>query len=98
LQDPKVVQNKATSLFIDSQSAIKLAKNLVFHSKKKHVDTKYHYLRTLVIKGIIKTTYCPTEDQTTDIFTKSLGIIKFTKFRNELGIISKDILDQREVC
>jgi hypothetical protein len=98
LQDLKVVQNEATSLFIDSQSMIKLAKNPVFHSKTKHVDTKYHYLRTLVIKGIIKPTYCPTEDQTTNIFTKSLGRIKFTKFRAELGILSKDILDQRGDC
>ena len=45
LQDLKVDKKEATSLFIDNQSVIKLAKNLVFHSKTKHVDTKYHYIR-----------------------------------------------------
>ena len=94
LQDLKVDQKEATSLF-DNQSAIKLAKNLVFHSKTEHVDTKYHYIRALVVKQIIKPKYCPSEDQTADIFTKSLGRVKFDKFRNELGICSKEFLDQR---
>ena len=60
LQDLKVDQKEATSLFIDNQSAIKLAKNHVFHSKTKHVDTKYHYIQALIIKQIIKPKYCPS--------------------------------------
>ena len=77
---------------------IKLEKNIVFQSKKKHVDTKYHYIRTLIIKEIIKPNYCPTKDKTVDIFTKSLGRIKFTKFRSELGILLEEILVQRGDC
>jgi hypothetical protein len=93
-----ISQTKATSLLIDSQSTIKLAKNPVFHNKTKHVDTKYHYTRTLIAKGIIKPVYCPSEDQISDIFTKPLGKIKFTKFREELGICSNVLLDQRGEC
>jgi hypothetical protein len=47
LQDLGISQTEATSLFIDNQLAIKLAKNQVFHSKTKHVDTKYHHIRSL---------------------------------------------------
>ncbi|MCO5579792.1 hypothetical protein L7F22_033654 [Adiantum nelumboides] len=32
-------------LYCESQSAIQLAKNPVFHSKTKHIDVKYHFIR-----------------------------------------------------
>eukprot|EP00253_Pinus_taeda_P027675 PITA_27675 len=53
LQDLGISQAEATSLFIDIQSTIKLAKNPVFHSKTKHVDTKYHHIRSLIAKDVI---------------------------------------------
>ena len=98
LQDLGISQAEATSLFIDSQSAIKLAKNPVFHSKTKHVDTKYHHIRSLIAKDVLKPVYCPSEDQIFDIFTKPLGRIKFTKFRDELGICCNVSLDHRGEC
>lgn len=93
LQDLGTTQQTPTTLWIDSQSAIKMAKNPVFHSKTKHVDTKYHFIRTLINNNIVKPQYCPSEDQTSDIFTKPLGKIKFTKFRDELGICKNKLLD-----
>lgn len=98
LQDLGIYQAEATSLFIDSQSTIKLAKNPVFHSKTKHVDTKYHHIRSLIAKDVIKPIYCPSEDQIFDIFTKPLGRIKFTKFSDELGICCNVSLDHRGEC
>ena len=32
----------------DNQSAIFLVKNSTFHSKSKHIQTKYHFIRYLV--------------------------------------------------
>ena len=64
----------------------------------KHVNTKYHYIPTMVIKDIIKTNYCPKEDKNVDIFMKSLGRIKFAKFRTKLDIFSKENLEQRGDC
>lgn len=66
---------------------------MIFHSKTKHVDTKYHYIKTLVEKVLIKLKYNPLEDQIADIFTKSLGKIKFTKFIEYLGIYFNVLLD-----
>eukprot|EP00253_Pinus_taeda_P023888 PITA_23888 len=97
-QDLGISQAEATSLFIDSQSAIKLGKNPVFHSKTKHVDTKYLHIRSLIAKDVLKPVYCPSEDQISDIFTKPLGRIKFTKFRDELGICCNVSLDHRGEC
>ena len=38
------LQNNA-SVLCDSQSAINFAANLVYHSKTKHIDVKYHFVR-----------------------------------------------------
>jgi hypothetical protein len=68
LQDLGISQIEVASLFIDSQSAIRISKNLVFHSKTNHVDTKYHHIRSLISKDVIKPVYCPLEHQISDIF------------------------------
>jgi hypothetical protein len=39
---------KAMRLDCDSQSAIFLAKNPAYHSKTKHIDFKYHFVRDMV--------------------------------------------------
>ena len=37
-----------TLLQLDNESAIKLAKNLVFHKRSKHIAIKYHFIREKV--------------------------------------------------
>ena len=41
-------KQKMSILHNDNQSAIFLAKNSAFHSKSKHIQTKYHFIRYLV--------------------------------------------------
>jgi hypothetical protein len=43
----------------DSTSAISVAKNLVLHSKTKHIDVRYHFLRDHVEKGRITLIHDP---------------------------------------
>ena len=38
-------------IFYDSQSAIHLATNPVYHSKTKHIDVKYHFVRQAISEG-----------------------------------------------
>jgi hypothetical protein len=38
-------------LLCDSTSAISVAKNLMLHSKTKHIDVRYHFLRDYQEKG-----------------------------------------------
>ena len=72
-------------LFCDSTSAISVAKNPVLHSKTKHIEVRYHFLRDNVEKGNISLSYVPTQDQLADIFTKPLDQATFTRLRGELG-------------
>jgi hypothetical protein len=40
-------------LLCDSMSAVSVAKNLVMHSKTKHIDVRFHFLRYHYVKGDI---------------------------------------------
>jgi hypothetical protein len=68
---------EVTSIFCDNQSCIKLSKNPVFHDKSKHVKIKYHYIRNLVQKGVMKLQYISTDEQIVDVLTKPLSRVKF---------------------
>ena len=44
-----------------------------FHRKSKHTDTKFHFIRELLMNGEISLQFCKSQDQLADIFTKSLA-------------------------
>jgi hypothetical protein len=44
----------------------------VLHSKTKHIEVRYHFLRDNVEKGKIALIHVPTHDQLADIFTKPI--------------------------
>ena len=49
-----------------------MSKNLVLHSKSKHISVKYHVLREKEVEKEIRLKYVSTKDQIVDIFTKPL--------------------------
>lgn len=79
---------KATTLWVDNQSAIKLSKNPEFHIRIKHIDIEYHYVREKVASRQIEVKYIPTELQRADMFTKALPRAQFNKFCDLLLITS----------
>lgn len=60
------------SLHRDNLSAFALSTNLVFHSRIKHLDTNYHFIRERVQKKDLTIHYIPTESQVASILTKGL--------------------------
>jgi hypothetical protein len=66
------------SLQCHSTSAISVAKNTVLHSKTKHIEVRYHFLKDNLEKGKIALIQVPTHDQLDDIFTKPLDQATFT--------------------
>jgi hypothetical protein len=70
----------------DRTSAISVAKNPVLHSKTKHTEVRYHFLRDNIEKGKIALIHVPTHDQLADIFSKPLDQATFTRLRGELGL------------
>ncbi|KAB2630096.1 hypothetical protein D8674_007615 [Pyrus ussuriensis x Pyrus communis] len=74
------------SLYCDNLSALALSSNSVFHSKIKHLDTDYHFVREKVQRGDLMVHYIPTEDQVADVFTKGLHSPIFQKHCRILGL------------
>jgi hypothetical protein len=75
---------------------VKLSENLVFHDKSKHIEIKYHYIRDMVQKGVVKLQYVTTNEQIADVLTKPLSRVKFVYFRDKLGVVQKDFPSKRE--
>ena len=50
-----------------------MSQNPVLHSRTKHIDIRYHYIRETVAEGTVTLQYCPTKDMTADVFIKPLG-------------------------
>jgi hypothetical protein len=74
-------------LLCDNESAIRMADNPVEHSRTKHIDIRYHFLRDHQQRWDIEIAYVSTKEQLADIFTKPLDEKTFTKLRNELNIL-----------
>jgi hypothetical protein len=80
-------------LLCDNESAIRIADNPVEHSRTKHIDIRYHFLRDHQQRGDIEIAYVSTKDQLADIFTKPLDEKTFSKLRNELNILGSRNFD-----
>ena len=61
----------------DNTSAINLSKNLIQHSRIKHIEIIHHFIRDHVQNEDIILEFIPTKNQLTDIFTKPLNVDRF---------------------
>lgn len=69
------------NIFEDNQGAIALSKNPVTRQRCKHIDIRYHFVRSVVSDGKIVLHYCPTDDMVADVFTKPVAKVRMDKFR-----------------
>jgi len=74
-------------LLMDNMSAIALSRNPVHHDRSKHIDTKFHFIRECIEEGKVEVEHVGTADQLADIFTKSLGRVRFVELRSALGVV-----------
>ena len=79
-----VIQQDTNVVYCDSQSAICLTKNDMFHVKTKHIDIKHHFICDIVAQGQVTVGKIRTEDNPADMLTKSLSN---TKFKHCLGLV-----------
>jgi hypothetical protein len=70
----------------DSQSAIHLAKNSTFHSRTKHIDIRYHFIRTMLEEGSFKLEKIHTNKNPADMLTKSVPREKLEFCSASLGL------------
>jgi hypothetical protein len=74
----------------DSQSAIFLAKNPAYHSKTKHIDIQYYFVRDMVEEKNVLLMKVDTLKNVADSLTKSVSTKKFSWHRGSMGIVALD--------
>ncbi|GJV27110.1 hypothetical protein Tco_1383558 [Tanacetum coccineum] len=84
------IHYKMVPIFYDNTSAIAISNNPVLHSRTKHIDIRYHFIRDHILKGDIELHFIPIEYQLADIFTKPLDEPTFTRLKVELGMLNID--------
>ena len=89
LKELNMSQVEPTEIRVDNKLAIALAKNPMYHDQRKHIDTRYHYIRECITKQDVKLEYVKSQDQIADIFSKPLKKEDFVRLRNTLGIIKQ---------
>ena len=91
--DKKVVGDYGISLdtmvvYCDNSSVIDISKNLVQHSRTKHREIRYHFIRDLGERKIVVLEYIPTEHQNAHIFTKPYDRSRFESLYQVIGVIT----------
>jgi hypothetical protein len=73
-------------LYCDSQSAIHLAKNSAFHSNTKHIQLRYHFIRSTLEDGQLKLEKIHTSQNPTDMLTKGVTREKLSSCSVSVGL------------
>nr|GEX64801.1 hypothetical protein [Tanacetum cinerariifolium] len=73
-------------MYCDSKVAIAISCNPVQHSRTKHIDVRYYFIKEKVEKGIVELFFVETEYQLADLFTKALPEERFKYLVRRLGM------------
>lgn len=68
------------SIFCDNQSVIHLSKHQLHNEKTKRIDARLHFVRDVTPKGKVQVCKVYTDDNATDMLTKSLPTAKFRHY------------------
>ncbi|GJU43536.1 retrovirus-related pol polyprotein from transposon TNT 1-94, partial [Tanacetum coccineum] len=89
-------------IYSDNKSSIALCCNNVQHSRSKHIDIRFQFIKEQVKNRVVELYLVNTEYQLADIYTKALGRERFEFLINKLGMRSftpetlKQLADEAE--
>lgn len=72
-------------IFYDNNSAMNIAKIIVYRKRKRHINVRHHFLKDDVEKDFISLKLCSTDKHVIDTFYKALAGDHFKRNRLELG-------------
>lgn len=87
LSDIHIDCKEPTLLYEDNQSCLKLIKEEKFSNRTKHIDTKFHFVKDYMDKGVVKCEYCPTGLMVADLLTKPLPVVKHIELRDKCKLV-----------
>ncbi len=84
LQEMGMGDNAPAILLEDNQVCMDIASKDIASPKLKHVDIRFHFVRTMVHEGKVQLIYCPSYHQSADILTKGVDSLAFFRHRATL--------------
>jgi hypothetical protein len=75
-----------TPILVDNQSAIVLSKQPLFHSRTKHIQLAFHYVRQKQARGVISVEKVSTSEQPADFLTKNIGVSQLQAAKAFVGL------------
>lgn len=79
-------------LLEDNEAAICIARETKQHSRAKHIDIKYHFVRGHIANGQLRIAHVDTKEQLADIMTKPLPRLVFQNLRRKMGLVEAQAL------
>ena len=69
-------QRDATAIYEDNKGARDLSKNPIYQKRTRHIEIKYHFVRSHIDSGIIRIVPVSSSEQLADFLTKPLGVME----------------------
>ena len=84
----KEIERKSYTSVInmDSQSALYLCRDPMYHERTKHIDVRFHFIRNKIEKGIVQVKKVAGEENPADFGTKIVTVEKFLFCRDFLHV------------
>nr|GEW75311.1 hypothetical protein [Tanacetum cinerariifolium] len=77
-----------TKIFIDNESTISIVKNLMFHSKTKHIEIRLHFIRDTYKKRLIQVLKIKTGHNVADLIIKAFNVSRFQFLTGSIGMLN----------
>ncbi|GJU17931.1 putative ribonuclease H-like domain-containing protein [Tanacetum coccineum] len=77
-----------TKIHIDNESTISVIKNPVAHSRTKHIEIRFHFIRDCYEKRLIEVIKIHTDSNVADLLTKGFDVTRFNFLVVSIGLLN----------